>query len=123
MNHVVDLLDDEKKETLLEESVLVEVPTKDRDSRPTKARRSWRYVVSSSSKSLKKTGVKEKLVVKAPIVEKPLAEDPVELKIPVNKNICVVPIAHIDPKPKIEKIVEVPDKVWLIPYEYYREGD
>ena len=70
-----------------------------------------------SYKSLKKTGVKEKLVrlkekLKAPIdVEKPLVEDPVELKIPVNKNICVVPIAHIDPKPKIEKIVEVPDKV------------
>ena len=70
-----------------------------------------------SYKSLKKTGVKEKLVrlkekLKPPIdVEKPLAEDPVELKIPVNKNICVVPIAHIDPKPKIEKIVEVPDKV------------
>ena len=39
MNHVVDLLDDEKKETLLEESVIVEVPTEDRDSRPTKTRR------------------------------------------------------------------------------------
>ena len=74
-------------------------------------------ILSMSYKSLKKTGVKEKLVrlkekLKAPIdVEKPLVEDPVELKIPVNKNICVVPIAHIDPKPKIEKIVEVPDKV------------
>ena len=111
MNHVIDLLDDEKKETLLEESVIVEVPTKDRDSRTSKTRISWRSIVSSSSKSLKKTGVKEKLVVKAPIVEKPLVEEPIELKIPVNKNICVVPIAHIDPKPKIEKIVEVPDKV------------
>ena len=39
MNHVVDLLDDEKKETLLEESVIVEVPTEDRDWRPTKTRR------------------------------------------------------------------------------------
>ena len=56
--------------------------------------------------------MQEKLVVKAPvIVEKPLAEEPVQLKIPVNKNICVVPMSHIDPKPKIEKIVEVPDKV------------
>ena len=68
-------------------------------------------------KSLHKTGVKEKLVVKAPVIEKPLAEESIELKIPVNKNICVVPMAHIDPKPKIEKIVEVPDKVrrsaWL----------
>ena len=62
-------------------------------------------------KSLRKTGVTEKLVVKAPIIEKPLAEEPIQLKIPVNKNICVVPISHIDPKPKIEKIVEVPDKV------------
>ena len=61
-----------------------------------------------------KTGLQEKLVVKAPvIVEKPLTEEPVQLKIPVNKNICVVPVAHIDPKPKIEKIVEVPDKVRL----------
>ena len=54
--------------------------------------------------------------MKAPvIVEKPLTEEPVQLKIPVNKNICVVPVAHIDPKPKIEKIVEVPDKVgyWI----------
>lgn len=33
MNHVVDLLDEETKETLLEESVLVEVNTKSRDSR------------------------------------------------------------------------------------------
>ena len=31
MNHVVDLLDEETKENLLEESVLVGVPTKDRD--------------------------------------------------------------------------------------------
>ena len=35
MNHVVDLLDEETKETLLEESVLVEVNTKSRDSRTT----------------------------------------------------------------------------------------
>ena len=52
-----------------------------------------------------------KSVIKAPVVEKPLAEESIELKIPVNKNICVVPISHIDPKPKIEKIVNVPDKV------------
>ena len=59
-----------------------------------------------------KSGITEKLVVKAPIViEKPVDEEPVQLKIPVNKNICVVPIKHIDPKPKIEKIVENPDKV------------
>ena len=59
--------------------------------------------------------MQEKLVVKAPvIVEKPLAEEPVQLKIPVNKNICVVPMSHIDPKPKIEKIVEVPDKVEIL---------
>ena len=38
MNHVIDLLDDEKKETLLEESVIVEVPTKDRDSCTSKTR-------------------------------------------------------------------------------------
>ena len=59
-----------------------------------------------------KTGKKEKLVVKAPVViEKPVAEEPVQLKIPINKNICVVPISDIDPKPKIEKIVANPDKV------------
>ena len=45
------------------------------------------------------------------MIEKPVDEEPVQLKIPVNKNICVVPIKHIDPKPKIEKIVENPDKV------------
>ena len=33
MNHVIDLLDEKTKETLLEESVFVEVDTKDRDSR------------------------------------------------------------------------------------------
>ena len=33
MNHVVDLLDKEKKEILLGESVLIEMPTKSRDSR------------------------------------------------------------------------------------------
>ena len=32
MNHVVDLLDKETKEILLEESVLIEMPTKGRDS-------------------------------------------------------------------------------------------
>ena len=32
MNHVVDLLDKETKEILLEESVLIEMPTKSRDS-------------------------------------------------------------------------------------------
>ena len=46
MNHVVDLLDDEKKETLLEESVIVEVPTKDRDSCTSKTRISWRSIVT-----------------------------------------------------------------------------
>ena len=35
MNHVVDLLDEETKETLLEESVIVEVSTKTRDSQKT----------------------------------------------------------------------------------------
>ena len=45
------------------------------------------------------------------MIEKPVDEEPVQLKIPVNKYICVVPIKHIDPKPKIEKIVENPDKV------------
>ena len=34
-------------------------------------------------KSLQKTGVTEKLVVKAPVVEKPLVEESIELKIPV----------------------------------------
>ena len=33
MNHMVDLLDKTTKETLLEESVLIEMPTKRRDSR------------------------------------------------------------------------------------------
>ena len=32
MNHVVDLLDEQTKETLLEESVLIEMPTKSRNS-------------------------------------------------------------------------------------------
>ena len=39
------------------------------------------------SEYLEKTGVQEKLAVKAPvIVEKPFAEEPVQLKIPVNKK-------------------------------------
>ena len=33
MNHMVDLLDKTTKETLLEESVLIEMPTKRRNSR------------------------------------------------------------------------------------------
>ena len=59
--------------------------------------------------------MQEKLAVKAPvIVEKPFAEEPVQLKIPVNKKyICRSQyiMSHTDPKPKIEKIVEVLDKV------------
>ena len=77
--------------------------------------------VLNSPNILKKAGKKEKLVVKAPVVvEKPVAQEPVQLKIPVNKNICVVPISDIDPKPKIEKIVANPDKVWIIPYYLYQ---